>query len=1177
MAYPSLIGALQQGEEFRRVLAELTAGASPAEQVVTGLSGSQRPLLAAALASGLGRPVLLVTHNAFEAERLYEDLHALLGEAGAGLFPALEVLPHEEIVQDPELRVRRLQVYEALAAVARSPRPLVVVAPVQAVLRRLLPPGEFLKHTFTLRADTRIELEELSRRLVVLGYERVGQVDGRGQFAVRGGLLDVFPVTHENPYRLEWWGDIVDTIRTFDVTSQRSLEPVEGLTLVPAREIVYTPEEAAAARPRLEAAREQGLAKLSATGHKGGLRRLRERIDSHLEALLERHYFPGVEQYLPYLFAELATLPAYLPGAPVLVDEPARVREAATQFLAEITETLLDRVTKGEALPKELDLFADWPEVQAGLTAAGHPLVHLSALGRRTTAHAAPSLAFPGRTPELFHGKVERLAVELKRWRREGYQILLAVNSLDRAKQLSSALLDHGVEVGLLPEEAPALSPGSVLAAALPLSTGGEFLSPRLVYLTELELYGRPRRRRLRPVEEGVRIASFTELKVGDYVVHASHGIGQYLGVETLVVEGIHRDYLVVKYTGEDRLYVPTDQVNLIQKYLGVEGTPPKLHKLGGAEWSRVKARVAESVRDLAENLLALYAAREAQPGHAFAPDTVWQREFEESFPYEETPDQLRAVEEVKADMEKGRPMDRLVCGDVGYGKTEVAVRAAFKAVMDGCQVAVLVPTTILAQQHYNTFSERFGNFPVKVAVLSRFQSAREQSRILAQVKTGEVDVVIGTHRLLSQDVHWHNLGLVVVDEEQRFGVMQKERLKELRKNVDVLTLTATPIPRTLHMALAGVREMSVIETPPEGRYPIRTYVAEYSDQLVREAVLRELARDGQVFYLYNHVRSIEREATRLEQLIPEARIAVAHGQMEERRLEEIMLGFLNGDYDLLVCSTIIESGLDIPNVNTLLVYDADRFGLSQLYQLRGRVGRSNRVAYAYFTFRREKILTEDAEKRLAAIREFTELGSGFKIAMRDLEIRGAGNLLGAEQHGFVAAVGFELYCQLLEDAVRELKGQKRGPELPEPTLDLPVDAYLPEEYIPDPRQKVEIYKKMLGVRSVLEARELTDELLDRFGEPPGPVTALLRVALLKQQARRAMLQSLAVVGGVVVARFLPGVSPSGEKLSQLIRNHRGRLSVTMGQPPTLKLQAGGKQGLELLDLLENLVGDLVD
>jgi transcription-repair coupling factor (superfamily II helicase) len=1175
MTYHQLVEALAEAPEARR-LAD-----GPPLQLATGLSGSQKALLAAALSRVAGRAVLLVTHNAYEAERLYTDLLSLVEGERVALFPAMEVLPHEEVVQDPEPLVRRLRAYELLAGAAGpagaerpGAAPLVVV-PVQALLRRSLPPEDFQRVALTLAPGHRVDLGELERRLVLLGYERVGLVDNRGQFAVRGGIVDVFPLTRDAPCRIELWGDEVDSLRQFEAATQRSLDHVDRLTLVPAREVVFTPEAATAARDRLAEAVVRESERLSATGRRPAARRLRERAEAHAEALAEHHYFPGVEQYLPFLTPRLATLLDYLPRGLVVVDEPGRAKEAAQQSLAEVTETLLDRAEKGEALSGELSLFAEWSDLQAAWGRGGRPVVYLSTLGTRAPGlPPSQTVAFPARTPELFHGKVERAAVELKRWQSEGFRILLAVNAAERAKACRSAFLDHGVEVALLTPETPALTPGRVLAGPLPLSAGGEFLSPRLVYLTELELYGRPPRRRLRPIEEGVRLASFTELKVGDYVVHTTHGIGQYLGVETLEVQGVHRDYLVIRYAGEDRLYVPTDQVNLVQKYLGVEGVAPKLHKLGGAEWSRVKARVRESVRDLAERLLKLYAAREAQPGHAFGPDTVWQQELEAAFPYQETPDQFRAVEEVKADMERPRPMDRLVCGDVGYGKTEVAIRAAFKAVMDGRQTAVLVPTTILAQQHYATFTDRFGPFPVKVAVLSRFQTPKEQEEIMRGVREGSVDVLIGTHRILQSDVRFHQLGLVVVDEEQRFGVRQKERLKELRKNVDVLTLTATPIPRTMHMALAGVRDMSLIETPPEGRYPIRTYVLEHSDQTLREAILREIGRNGQVYCVYNHVRAIDREAVRLAQLVPEARIAVAHGQMPEGQLEEVMLAFLNGEYDVLLCSTIIESGLDLPNVNTLIVYDADRFGLAQLYQLRGRVGRSHRIAYAYFTYRREKILTEEAEKRLTAIREFTELGSGFKIAMRDLEIRGAGNLLGPEQHGFVAAVGFELYCRLLEDAVKELKGQTE-PERPEPTLDLPLDAYLPDAYLPDARQKVEIYRKILAVGDGDQARELTDELTDRFGEPPAPVAALLRVARLKAVARRLHLQSISAASGTLVIRFRPGVRPTGEKLGALMRAYRGRLAVTMGQTPQIKLQVREKGDASLLEALEKILAHL--
>lgn len=595
------------------------------------------------------------------------------------------------------------------------------------------------------------------------------------------------------------------------------------------------------------------------------------------------------------------------------------------------------------------------------------------------------------------------------------------------------------------------------------------------------------------------------------------------MGLETLEIDGSHRDYLRLEYAGEDRLFVPTDQVNLLQKYIGVEDAPPKLNKLGGADWQKVKTRVKESIRDMAEELLDLYARREVAPGHAFASDTVWQHEFEESFFFEETPDQLRTIEEIKRDMESDKPMDRLICGDVGYGKTEVAIRAAFKAIMDGKQVGVLVPTTILAQQHYLTFKERLTGFPINLRVLSRFQSAKDQEETIAGLLSGEVDLVIGTHRLISTDVHFKDLGLLIVDEEQRFGVAHKERLKELRHNVDVLTLTATPIPRTLHMSLAGIRDISIIETPPQGRYPIRTHVLEYNETVIREAIQRELDREGQVYFVYNRVETIERMASYLQNLLPGARITIAHGQMDEDQLERVMLDFYDGQADVLVCTTIIETGLDIPNVNTLIVYDAERFGLAQLYQLRGRVGRSNRLAHAYFCYRKDKVLSENAEKRLAAIREFTELGSGFKIAMRDLEIRGAGNLLGPEQHGQIAAVGFELYCRLLDEAIRERKGEIQ-PELPEPVVEIPADAYIPGDYIADNKQKVEIYKKIAAAGTVSDVDLITAEIIDRFGEPPQPVANLLNITKIKALAKRIGLASLTKERNELIAKLHIGL-----------------------------------------------------
>ncbi|MDD4169641.1 MAG: transcription-repair coupling factor, partial [Desulfotomaculaceae bacterium] len=693
-----------------------------------------------------------------------------------------------------------------------------------------------------------------------------------------------------------------------------------------------------------------------------------------------------------------------------------------------------------------------------------------------------------------------------------GYAIVLLVSGHQRQQQLLSDLIDCKIDAFYTGSLEGHVRAGNVAIAAGNLEGGFEFPFCRLVVLTEFDIYGQRKKLR-RERKRYERLTPFVDMKVGDHIVHVNYGIGRYLGVVPLTIGGIQKEYLLVKYAGEDKLYVPVDQVGLIQKYLGSEGESPRLSRLGGGEWTRVKSRVKEAVREMAQDLLALYAARETVQGYAFGPDTVWQKEFEEAFPYEETPDQTRAVEDIKADMERSRPMDRLLCGDVGYGKTEVAMRAAFKAVMEGKQVAILVPTTILAQQHYNTFQQRLARYPVNVDVLSRFRTAREQRQVKLGLELGSIDIVIGTHRLVQEDVRFKDLGLLVIDEEQRFGVAHKERLKYISKNVDVLTLSATPIPRTLHMSLVGLRDTSILETPPKDRYPIQTYVMDEDPVLFREAIRRELGRGGQVFFVYNRVLDMERTAMWLQELVPEASIAIAHGQMKEDDLEQVMLDFLNGKFGVLVCTTIIENGLDISNVNTLLVKEANMMGLSQLYQLKGRVGRSNRLAYAYFTFRKDRVLGEAAEKRLAAIREFTELGSGFKIAMRDLEIRGAGNILGAEQHGHITAVGFDLYCRLLEEAVREAKGEELS-QFNDTTIELPIEAYIPDDYISDTNQKVELYKRIAGLAASSALPDLEEELVDRFGDLHEAVQNLLAVAKVKLMAGSLKVKKISLLSG---------------------------------------------------------------
>jgi transcription-repair coupling factor (superfamily II helicase) len=715
------------------------------------------------------------------------------------------------------------------------------------------------------------------------------------------------------------------------------------------------------------------------------------------------------------------------------------------------------------------------------------------------------------------------------------------------------------------------LAPRSVRIEVADLESGFEWPAGKLVVLTEVEIYGKQKKRyQARFQQEGSKINAFTDLKVGDFVVHLNHGIGRFMGLETLEIAGGHREYLKIEYAGEDRLFVPTDQVNLLQKYMGVEEASPKINKLGGSDWQKVKTRVKESIREMAEELLELYAQRGVVTGYAFGADTVWQQEFEESFFYEETPDQLKATVEIKKDMEIAKPMDRLLCGDVGYGKTEVAMRAAFKAIMDGKQVGVLVPTTILAQQHGLTFRERFANFPVNIQALSRFQTPKEQAATIDGLLSGEVDLLIGTHRLLSADVHFKDLGLLIIDEEQRFGVVHKEKIKELRKNIDVLTLTATPIPRTLHMSLAGIRDMSIIETPPPGRYPIRTHVLEFNEEVVREAIQRELDRKGQVYFVYNRVETIDQMAGYLQRMLPDARIIIGHGQMDEEQLERVMLEFYEYEADILLATTIIETGLDIPNVNTLIVYDSDRFGLSQLYQLRGRVGRSNRVAHAYFTYRKDKNLAEKAEKRLAAIREFTELGSGFKIAMRDLEIRGAGNLLGPEQHGQITSVGFELYCRLLEEAIREKKGEA-VPELPEPVVEIPVDAYIPTEYIPDSRQKVGIYKKIAGSGNIAAIEAVYHEVLDRFGELPQAVLNLLNLAKIKNLAREVGLASLTKERHELIGKLHLGLTVDYERILEILKKYRSGFRYQPGRPPVFRWKVSLGEADLLLMVIDSL------
>lgn len=1077
-----------QQEDIRSIMSGVEEGLR--EQLIAGLSGSSRTVLTASIYEQMNRPILLVTHNLFQAQKLYDDIVNLLSEKEVFLFPANELIAAEMSIASPELKAQRI---EALNYWSRHEKGIMVV-PVSG-LRKIVPPKSlWRKYHLSLKLGEDINIEEILNTFIQMGYIRADMVSTPGEFSVRGGIIDIYPLTEADPIRIELFDTEIDSIRFFSLEDQRSKEKVTEIEIGPATEILLSGEEYGRIINRLEDGLAKSLKKLK--DDKAKLQ-LSQNISYELEQLNNGQKPDQVFKYLSLAYESTNSLLDYLPSnGLVFIDEISRVQEMNDSLLKEEAEWQTSLLSEGKIIHD----VAISHDMQGLLQKKNFPVLYMS-LFLRHVANTSPQniINVSCKQMQNFHGQMHLLKSEIERWKKGHYAILFLGPDEERVKKLERVLEDYGIDSTVIGENQQLL-PGKVQIMKGNLTTGFELSIQKIAVITEEEIFNKrvKKQSRRQKLSNAERIKSYSELRIGDYVVHVNHGIGKYLGIETLVINGVHKDYLHIRYQGTDKLYVPVEQIDLVQKYVGSEGKEPKIYKLGGTDWKKVKKKVQSSVEDIADDLIKLYAEREAAVGYAYSPDGDLQREFDSSFAYQETEDQLRSIHEIKKDMERPRPMDRLLCGDVGYGKTEVAIRAAFKAIADGKQVAFLVPTTILAQQHYETIRERFQDFPITIGLLSRFRSKKQQTDTLKGLKAGTVDIVIGTHRILSKDVVYRDLGLLIIDEEQRFGVTHKEKIKKLKTNVDVLTLTATPIPRTLHMSMLGVRDLSVIETPPENRFPVQTYVMEYNGSLVREAIERELARDGQVYFLYNRVEDIERKAEEISMLVPDARVTYAHGQMSENELESVMLSFLSGETDVLVSTTIIETGVDIPNVNTLIVFDADRMGLSQLYQLRGRVGRSNRVAYAYFTYRKDKVLTEVAEKRLQAIKEFTELGSGFKIAMRDLSIRGAGNLLGAQQHGFIDSVGFDLYSQMLKEAIEERKGELPAEEKKAVEIDLEIDAYIPDSYIKDGHQKIEMYKRFRGAQTLEDIEELQDEMLDRFGEYPEEVSYLFQIAEMK-------------------------------------------------------------------------------
>ena len=1152
---------LPELKEYMDTKEDLCRGRGPVS--VSGGTDSQKVHQMAELGRDFPLKVVIAPNDA-RARDIYDDYRCFDREVF--LYPARDLLFYSADVQGSLLTRQRMTVLKQLLEEGRG----TIVTTVDACMDHLMPLSALADSVISLEEGQELSLDELKERLVYLGYERCGQVETAGQFCVRGGILDIFPLTEENPVRIELWGDEIDSIRSFDAESQRSVERLERVRLYPARELVLSPERARDGQKRILKEKELQKKKFSENGRREEARRIETVAGELCEELSEGCFLGALESCIRYFYPETVSFLDYFDReAPVFVDEPARVLERAGVIEAEFRESMSQRLEKGYLLPGQTDILCSAGETAAAL--ARPRSVLFSALEQKAIP-VKTRYSMTVKNGSSYKNGFELLIGDLKRWKRENYRVALLCASRTRGARLAGDLRDeYGLRAYYTEEENKEILPGEVCVLYGTLHRGFEYPLIKFVVIPESDMFGtEKKRRRKKPAYEGKKIQSFAELSPGDYVVHENHGLGIYRGIEKIEVDRIVKDYIKIEYAGNGCLYLPVTQMDMIQKYAGSDAKTPKLNKLGGQEWGRTKARARGAVREIAKDLVQLYAARQRKEGFRYGADTVWQKEFEELFPYEETEDQEAAIEAVKRDMESGKIMDRLICGDVGYGKTEIAIRAAFKAVQENKQVVYLVPTTILAQQHYNTFTQRMMNYPVRIELLSRFRSPARQKAALEGLRKGLVDIVIGTHRVLSDDVKFKDLGLLIIDEEQRFGVAHKEKIKKLRENVDVLTLTATPIPRTLHMSLVGIRDMSVLEEPPLDRVPIQTYVMEYNEEMVREAIERERARGGQVYYVYNRVKDIEEVTARIASLVPDAAVVYAHGQMPERKLEQIMLDFINGEIDVLVSTTIIETGLDISNVNTIIIHDADRFGLAQLYQLRGRVGRSGRNAYAFLMYRRNKLLKEEAEKRLAAIREFTELGSGIKIAMRDLEIRGAGNLLGAEQHGHIEAIGYDLYCKLLNQAVLALKGEKEQEDF-ETVIDFNIDAYIPPSYIKNEAQKMEIYKRIAAIETDEDAMDMRDELIDRFGDVPRPVENLLEIAQLKALAHSAYVTELTGNKSQVRLSMYGEAPVRAEEIPGLVKSYGGALKFTASGQPGFTLTDRRNENREARQMLEKV------
>lgn len=1119
---------------------------------ITGISDGRAMPVAAIIAEEREGKSLIITSSHSKAKKLAEDLSFFVDKKiyvipdEEQLFLRYEAKSHEDLEE-------RLVALKALL----SDEPCIVIAPILGAVKKMAPREIFQEHLLCFQLGASIDLEEVKKKLTFMGYERTSMVESKSQYGIRGGIVDIFPPTAEFPYRIELFDTEIDSIRSFDSQSQRSLENMKTLEIYPAEQMVQGEALFKKAAEKLTKAYQAYGKRLE-----GDLKaRLEMRKDKLVEFIENASNVQLLENYIHYFYEETATLWDYLgPEGTVMIDDPNRVREVLELREKENKEDFKEILERGDAIPADFKIYPAVGDLNKLYERETLFLFNPFQKQIKGLQRQDRSIAILSKQAPVFNGRMDFLETELKRYVKYGNQVVLVCSTEERVANLKGFLENCGLT-------------GQVILAQGTLTSGMEFPEEKLVYLWDGDIFiSQKHRKKKKEFKNTKPLKAFTDIRKGDFVVHENHGIGKFLGIQQLEIQKVKKDYLKIKYAGEDMLYIPVEQMDLIQKYIGADGSAPKVNKLSSGEWKKTKAKAKAAIVNMAKELLELSAQRKAAGGYAFGADTIWQKEFEDLFPYEETGDQLRCIKEIKVDMERSVSMERLLCGDVGYGKTEVAARAIFKCIADGKQAAVLVPTTILANQHYYTFKERFEKFPFKVEMLCRFRNDRQQDAIIDDTKRGKIDVLVGTHRMLSKDVGFKDLGLLVIDEEQRFGVQNKEAIKKLRNNIDVLTLSATPIPRTLHMSLVGIKDMSLIEEPPEERYPVQTYVLEQDDELMRDVIKRELDRGGQVYVVYNRVRGIHKVASQINQLVPEARVVIGHGQMNEKELEDVMVGFINHEDDVLVATTIIESGIDIPNVNTMIILDADRFGLSQLYQLRGRVGRSNRLAYAYLMYQKDKVLTEQAEKRLRAIKEFTEFGAGFRIAMRDLEIRGAGNLLGTEQHGHMMMIGYELYCKLIDDAVRALGGEVVNPDREETAVEISVPAYIPDRYISDELLKLNMYKKIAEIKDEEEEAEMLDELMDRFGDIPKETMNLIKISYIRSMAEMAGIARVYEEDKKIAFDFHDKNMLTPKILSELASDYGMNILIHGGIKTFIKLDIREKDRLQQVVLFLNKI-----